>query len=562
MVSLGKLSKKWRVKYDVKNHETLELSEVLNILLENRGLKNAKDKKDFLNPPDPTDLALTEFSLNGKSIGKAIDRIKLNAKKNEKIIIYGDYDADGICSTAILWEALNALGFDVFPHIPERFSEGYGLNSNTLADLKKRYPNLGLIITIDNGIVANEAVNVANNLGLDVIICDHHLKGKILPDAHSIIHTEKTSGSGIAWIFAREVRKKIKNVMPVFGDGLELAAIGTVADQIPLIDINRSIAKFGIERLRETKRPGLNELIKESGIEKKSITTSSINFMLAPRINAMGRLSHALDSLRLLCTRDTNKAQNLARELGKTNSERQKIVGDVVLHAKSQAEMREWKGIIILSDKSYHEGVIGLAAAKLVEEYYRPAIVISQGEKYSKGSARSVAGFNIIETIRMAGEFLVDGGGHPMAAGFTVETAKLTKFTQKLDTVCEDLLTEEILTPQIVSDMNLNFKNITYPLVVKLVAFEPFGIGNFAPQFVTEEVEVAVIKTVGTLAKHLKLKLKQNGKFFDAIGFGMGNLINQIKAGDKIGVVYNIEENTWNGNVDIQLKLKDIKLKN
>ena len=538
----------------------LELSKIVNILLENRGLKNAKDKKNFLNPNDPIDLALEEFSLDEKSIIKAIKRIQHTAGKNEKIIIYGDYDADGICSTAILWEALNALGFDVLPHIPERFSEGYGLNSNTLADLKKRYPNLGLIITIDNGIVANEEVKVAAGLGLDVIICDHHAKGDTLPKAHAIIHTEKTSGSGIAWILARELRKSYKNTMPIFGDGLELAAIGTVADQIPLLDVNRSIAKFGIDRLRETRRPGLNELIKDCGIDKKTLTTSSINFMIAPRINAMGRLSHAVDSLRLLCTKDINKAQGLARELGKTNSERQRIVGDVVIHAKSQADMREWKGIIILSDKSYHEGVIGLAAAKLVEEFYRPAIVISQGDKFSKGSARSIAGFNIIETIRMAGEFLVDGGGHPMAAGFTVETAKLSQFTQKLDSVCEDLLTEEILTPRIVSDMNLNFNSITYPLVVKLASFEPFGIGNFAPQFVTEEVEVAVVKTVGALAKHLKLKLKQNGKFFDAIGFGMGDLINQIKAGDKISIAYSVEENVWNGNVDIQLKLKDLRI--
>jgi single-stranded-DNA-specific exonuclease len=284
-----------------------------------------------------------------------------------------------------LWECLYSLGIDVLPYIPERFSEGYGIKGKSVQELKKKYSGLGLVITVDNGIVAKGAVDKVNKLGIDAIVTDHHQKGKKLLKAHSIIHTVNTSGSAIAWIFARELRRHFKHQPSYFpGNGLELVAIGTIADQIPLIGVNRSFAKFGLEALNATQRVGLLELFKEARVEKGSIGSYTVGFIIAPRINAMGRMKHAIDSLRLLCTKSSGKARDLANYLGKTNAERQKIVEEVVVHARESVDISAGKDMIVISHEKYHEGVIGLAAAKLVDEFWRPAIVLSRGKRISK----------------------------------------------------------------------------------------------------------------------------------------------------------------------------------
>ena len=272
----------------------------------------------------------------------------------------------------------------------------------------------------------------------------------------------------------------------------------------------------------------------------------------------MGRLKHAIDSLRLLCTKNPENALELAQTLGKTNLERQKIVEEVVIHSKSVAEENN-NQIIVIAHESYHEGVIGLAASKLVEEYYRPAIVLSIDGKSSKASGRSITGFNIIEAIQSLDNIIEQGGGHPMAAGFSIKTAKIEEFSIAINDYGKKLLTKKILTPSLKADIEIGFKNINYPLVRKISEFEPLGMGNPTPFFVTSGIKVLSARTVGSQNNHLKLKLEKNGKRFDAIAFGMGEKVKKITDAEDIDVLYSLEENFWNGDVNIQLKVKDIK---
>jgi single-stranded-DNA-specific exonuclease len=445
-----------------------------------------------------------------------------------------------------MWEALHSFGLDVLPHIPDRFEEGYGINSKTVENLKSQISNLKLIITVDNGIVGYEGVDAANKLGIDVIVIDHHVKGVKKNKAQSVIHGTETSGAGLAWFFAKEFG--IKN-------GLELAAIGTIADQLPLTGINRSIVKYGLVELNKTKRPGLLALFKEAGIE--NIGVYEVGYIIAPRINAMGRLKHGLESLRLLCTKDKTKAFEIAKNIGSTNLERQKIVEEVVFLARKNVTDEK---IIVIAGENYHEGVIGLAAGRLVEEFYRPAIVLSTKGEVSKASARSLPGFNIIEAIRAVSLHL-EGGGHPMAAGFSIETSKIDKFTKEINKYADKLLTNEILEKKLRIDCEVNFEQLNYDLLDKLNKFEPTGLGNPGATFLTKQVEFIDAKPVGREARHLKLKLRQNEHTFDSIYFGGGEMYSKLFPKAKIDVVYSLEDNSWNGYKNLQLKIKDLKVK-
>jgi single-stranded-DNA-specific exonuclease len=589
-------SYKWEVlNKGKKQKEVSRTAVVIKVLLENRGIKTKREKEEFFKPTPPYDLRLKELGIDDESLKRAIKRIKESVKKDEDIVIYGDYDADGICATAILWECLYTITKNVKPYIPDRFEEGYGINAESVTKLISQNPKLKLIITVDNGIVAYEAVKKANELGLDVIITDHHqprtasvssggylpsqpgprrgakqVKGYAYPNAFAIIHTTQISGSGVAWIFAREVKNAFRSRKSEVGksEGLELAAIGTISDQLPLLGPNRSFAKYGLEALNKTKRPGLLALFEEAGLSRgptsttTNIGTYEVNFVIAPRINAMGRMEHAIDSLRLLCTKNDLKAHELAIFLGKTNRERQRVVDEVLLHARETAQKTDWKGVIVLAHETYHEGVIGLAAAKLVEEFYRPAIVLFKGKEISKASARSISGFNIIESIRKVEEFTLGGGGHPMAAGFSIETKKIDLFIKKYEEFTTPLLTDEILTKKLKIDMEIDLEIVNIELLKAISQFEPFGVGNPNPSFNTKNVEVVDARTVGRDSGHLKLILKNNQQIIDAIAFGMGNFYPKMISAKKLDIAYSIEENVWNGNKSLQLKIKDIHLQN
>jgi single-stranded-DNA-specific exonuclease len=531
---------------------------LIDILLNNRGIKKEKEKKEFFNPTDPTKITLKSLGIKEPEVKKIIQRINKAKKNGEFVIIYGDYDADGITATAILWETLHEIGLEVLPFIPDRFEDGYGIKPESVEKLKKQFPNLSLIITVDNGIVAYKGVEKAGEMGIDVIIIDHHQKGLQKLNTLFIIHSTFVCGSALAWFFSREIIKRSDLLINNIQERLQLAAIGTIADQLPLTGSNRSIVKYGLVELNKTKRPGLLELFKEARLTKvdtiNNIGTYEVGYVIAPRINAMGRLKHGIESLRLLCTKNREKAFEIASGIGRTNSERQKIVEEVLLLARKKVTNEK---VIVIAGENYHEGVIGLAAGRLVEEFYRPAIVLSVNGDVSKASARSISGFNIIEAIRSI-DLHIEGGGHPMAAGFSITTENIEIFSKKINKFAEGILTDEMLQKKLKIDCQIDFELINMDLVSKLKSFEPTGLGNFTAVFLSKKVEILDVRPVGREARHLKLKLKQNEHIFDSIFFGGGENYSELAPGSLADVVYSVEENVWNGNISLQLKIKDI----
>lgn len=563
---LASLRSGQNLKFKIKNN--YEIKTLIKILLKNRGIKIEREIEEFLNPRLEK-VTVKSVGIDSKQLKKAIARIKKAIKNKEQIIVFGDYDVDGICGTAILWETLNSLHAKVMPYVPHRIDEGYGLSAKGISNVKLQIPNVKLIITVDNGIVANKAVDFANKQGIDVIVADHHVPPKRLPDALAIVHTTKLCGTGVAWVLAQEFKKDKSN--------LELVALATVADLVPLRGANRTLLKFGLEALRKTKRVGLLELFKEAEIDKNKIGVYEIGHIIAPRLNATGRLDHAMDSLRLICTANQKRAEKLSKEIGLTNKERQLLTVETTGHAIELIKNKKELGkLLVAVHESYQQGIIGLVAGKLVEEFYRPAIVVSKGEKFSKASARSIHGFNIIEFIRGSSDLLIDAGGHPMAAGFTVETTKLLKLQKALEDKAESVLSKELLIPSLRIDCELPLSFIDFNLYESLQALFPFGMGNPEPTFISKGVVVEDVRFVGAENKHLRLRLachperregsrdysaapQNNRGIIGGIGFGMGEKANDFKIGDKVDVVYTIDENIWNGNRELQLKIKDIK---
>lgn len=560
--------KRWKIlnKLDPKNNKNIN-DKIIKIILANRGLTSKKEVNDFLHPGLES-LTPENVGINTGQLRKFIDRLINAITKKEQIIVYGDYDVDGITGTAILWEVLNRAGAKVLPFIPDRVDEGYGLSIAGIDNLISKIENIRLIITVDNGIVANEAVDYANSKGIEVIITDHHTLGKTLPSASTIIHTTTLCGAGIAYLLSKAVKSKILHEEDLGRDDhLELAALGTVADMVPLLGPNRAIVKFGLANLASTSRPGLIEIYKNAGCEKNIFSCYEVGFIIAPRLNASGRIENAMDSLRLLCTKDRLRAKKLADKLEETNKERQFLMkeaaDDSILKIKKQ--QTSIKKILIVSHENYNQGIIGLVAGKLVEEFYRPSIVISKGNTHSKASVRSIEGFNIIEFLRSKSEFFVNVGGHPMAAGFTIETSRLTQFQSELENAAESILENDLLTRQLKIDLELPFEYITADLHIAIQKLAPFGMKNPEPVFNSEGLLITDMRIIGKEGKHLKLKVKsqnsniKNGEI-EAIGFGMGEMSSGIKIGDTINAAYTIDQNTWNGNTNLQLKLKDIRI--
>jgi single-stranded-DNA-specific exonuclease len=531
--------------------------EIIEMILENRGLKTKEEVDSFLNPTDPKDFTAKDLGINETELKKAIKRIKKAIDEKEDILVYGDYDADGICATAIVWETLFKMTKKVLPYIPERFSEGYGLNENSIKNLKLKNENLGLIITVDHGITANEKIKFAKSLGVDTIVCDHHQLGEKIPECEAVVHTDKVCATAIAWFVSKELTADTGQS----ADYLDLVAIASVADLEPLIGINRNFVKFGLRALNKTTRPGILSILEEAGIEKGSVGTYEIGFIIAPRLNAMGRMEHALESLRLICTGSQDKARLLASKLGSTNKERQLLTEEVTNHAKNLF-LEEYKEklpkLIFVSHETYQEGIIGLAAGKLTEQFYRPAIVVSKGEIYSKASARSISGFNIIEAIRASAEFLVEAGGHPMAAGFTLETIKIEKFKERILEEAEKQITQEILEKNLKIDLKLPLSLISLEVWEELKKLSPFGLGNPEPVFAAEAV-VKDLRKVGATGKHLKLVLGFDGSLIEGIGFNLGGKAEELHLGDKIEIAYSLTLNEWNGRKKLEVKLKDLK---
>ena len=571
--------KKWIYLFKRTGGNKLHDDEIIDIILENRGLVNKEEKKGFLEP-ELQDIDFKNLGIDPREIEKAIGRIKKAISQKESIIVYTDYDADGVCGGAIVWEALYSLGASVLPYIPDRVKEGYGLSKFGIESVKKKF-NTDLIITVDHGITANDKVNYANKLGIETIILDHHSKPKKVPRATAIIHTTQLSAGALSLVFVDHLLNKLKakkEKYHYFKKNLDLAAISTIADMIPLKGPNRIIVKHGLDRINNTSRIGLTALIGSTGLMQRNIGTYEVGRVLAPRINAMGRITHAIDALRLLCTKDTNRAKCLADKLRDVNKQRQLLTDDI--YNEAIKEVRELfissngkiDKLIFISSKTYNEGIIGLVAGKLVDAFYRPVVVVSVGEEYSKGSARSVVGFNIIEKIRKTSYLLEDAGGHPMAAGFSLKTKNLKELKNRLINLTNKELTDEYLTKTLTVDLELNIDEISQILYRKITKLEPFGIGNPIPVFSSKNIKIISTRKVGKDGKHLKLSLVQadkgqiynqigrNDHIVDAIGFGMGDLYDKMLSNQIVDLAYTLNENIWNNRKILQLKLIDVKI--
>jgi len=523
------------------------------LLLENRSIEQSR-KDDFLHPK--LEKVTAEFvGIDEENLKKTIARLHEAIEKKQKVVVFGDYDVDGITATAILWETFHDAGMRVIPYIPNRIDEGYGLSIKGIENVLASHPDTKLIITVDNGIVAHNSVEFANEKGIDVIITDHHVKAETLPEAYAIVHTTNLCGAGVALVLAKTFEKRAKDDKK----HLDLVALATIADLVPLTGANRILVMHGLLALHETKRGGLIELFAEAGLDQEKISVYDIGHTIGPRLNAMGRMASAMDSLRLLCTTDRMRAKALAEKLGITNKKRQEITFSLSNHAKehfsSQAEIKK---LLFIFNETYEEGVIGLIAGKLVEQFYRPAIVISKGETISKASARSIAGFNIIEHIRSASHLLINAGGHPMAAGFSLKTENLQSLQELLESIAQEHITDDMLSRVVLIDCELPFSLITKKTFSAIQTLSPFGMKNSEPVFVSVSIPVRDIRVIGKDKNHLKLKLGKT-ELFDAIAFGMGELAFTIQVGDLVDVVYTIDENTWNGKTSLQLKVKDIR---
>lgn len=536
-----------------KSQKTIE--DIVKLLLKNRGLTTKQEIDVFLNS-DINATSLVSCGIDEKEFEKFKTRIEKAIEDSEKIIIFGDYDVDGITSCAILWETLYTKTKNVIPYIPDRADEGYGLSIKGIDNVLKENPDTKIIITVDNGIVAYDAVDYANQKGIDVIVTDHHVKGKKLPKAFCIIHTTSLCGGGISWALTKELQYESNEKIH---EKLELATLATIADLVPLINDNRAIVREGLSVLRKTQRLGLTELLKEAGVEKENLGVYTIGHVIAPRLNATGRIQSAMNALRLLCTRDQKKAQDFAKMLGGVNRDRQGLTEESVNHAKLLAIENSSPHITIVSDVSYNQGVIGLVASQLVEIYYKPAVVIAIGESVSKGSARSISGVNIIELLRSVSDQLLEAGGHPMAAGFSVATERIDEFMKALEKKASEVVTEELLKRYLKIDALLTFSMITMEFLDAIGKLEPYGMGNPEPVFATRNVSIVETRKIGREQNHLKLKVESDGKIFDAVAFGMVDKID-LSEGDKVDIAYIVDKNEWNGKVSLQLKIRDIKL--
>ena len=535
----------WRLK--TKNYSPKVNNWLSFVLAKNRGLATKKQLDDFLNP------SLNQI-LNVKltDTQKAIQRIIKAIGKKEKVIVYSDYDADGICGSAIMWETLFDLGADVLPYVPHRINEGYGFYIPSIEKLASS--GVSLIVTVDHGVTAVKQIEAAQKLGIDVIVTDHHLLPKSLPKPYALVHSVQLCGAAVAWRFCFDLIAKFKpSYKKILISKLELAAIATIADLVPLTGANRAIVKLGLEILASTVRPGLKSLISESNINYQ-IGSYEIGHILAPRINAMGRIEHGLDALRLICAKSTKSADELARLLSKTNTKRQELTTNAITQAVDLVTKEHLVGVV--SHKSWHEGVIGLVASRLVEVHHKPMVVISRGEQFSKGSARSIPGFNIVDAIRASSEYLIDAGGHPMAAGFTIETRHIETFSRKINAYAQGKLTEDLLERVINIECELEKSDINSKTLSQIKTFEPYGIANPQPVFLTKGILVEDVRGVGQDNKHLKLQLDNIG----AIGFNMGEERSRLRPGYLIDVVYTIDSDRFNGRSKIQMKIKDFKI--
>ncbi|MGN1387285.1 MAG: single-stranded-DNA-specific exonuclease RecJ [Bacillus sp. (in: firmicutes)] len=540
----------------------LQITPLVAQLLVNRGINTIDSVKSFLF----LDTLPFHDPYLLKDMDKAVQRIQAAIANHENILIFGDYDADGVSSTTVLMETLTRLGANVAFYIPNRFTEGYGPNEGAFRYAKEN--GTDLIITVDTGISALHEAKVAGELGMDYIVTDHHEPGPELPQALAIIHPKlpdsnypckDLAGVGVAFKLAHALLGELPE------DLLEIAAIGTIADLVPLKDENRLIAAKGIQQLRKTKRPGLRALFKKASIELNTINEESVGFGIGPRINAAGRLGDADPAVELLLTNDTDIAEHIAEEIDSLNKERQSIVAEIAKEAMKQVEEKypiDSNSVIVVGDYGWNAGVIGIVASKLVEKYYRPAIVLSYDHEkgVAKGSARSIVGFDLYHNLSTCRDILPHFGGHPMAAGMTLKLDDVDELRSRLNSLANDVLTEEDLIPITDIDASITLEEATIESIMEMEKLAPFGMGNPKPRVLLENLTLDTMKRIGADGSHLKVLLTDQEHSLDGVGFGMGDYCDQVSPNANVSVIGELSINEWNNRRKPQIFLQDLSV--
>ncbi len=565
------------------------ISPVLAQILINRSLKTP----DTINSYFSSDINSLEDPFKLSGMHSTVERINAAVRSGEKILIHGDYDADGTTATAILVNSIKRLGGDIHYIIPSRFNNGYGFGESAVKIAKDK--NIGLIITVDCGITSFESVEIANNYGIDVIITDHHepkrikdcdlnikdyknavsntttIDSYLLPNAYCIVNpkvqsshfneksaeqssTVDLSGAGIAFKLACAL---FSGRLDKITDLLDIAAIGTIADVVPLLGENRIIVKEGLKILHSSKRPGIRALMDVCGMGNKSIESQTLSYTVIPRINAAGRMDDANDVVKLLITESNEEAKKIALWLNNLNSERQKVEEFVLNSVINQIKHNGYKDVIIAANEGWHEGVLGIVASKIAEKYNMPAFIFSIKDGVAKGSARSISSYDICEGINFSSDYLIRFGGHKQAAGLMLKADSLSLFEQKLNEHIKNNLSDEDLMATISIDAGVELRDINFSLLSQLSLLAPFGYGNPKPLLGAKGLMSKYLQVVGK--NHLKMKLGHNGYFLDAISYSQGGLISKVSSSEKIDVVFTPEINEYNGSKSIYLNVKALR---
>ena len=573
---------KWKVAESISEefkNKFPEIDPVILQLLWNRGIKTQEEIDEFLYPDYNQDIHDPFLFLD---MEKAVERVFSAVEKKEKITVHGDYDADGVCSALIVVDLLETMGANVNVYIPHRELEGYGLNMQTVEELGKNGVNL--IITTDCGISNRGEIKLAKKLGVDVIVTDHHAEPAALPDdAIAIIDPHlarekypfrELSGAGVAFKLVQAILKSSE--FAVYGSRidaeafekwlLDLVAIATIADIMPLLGENRTLVKYGLLVLNKTQRIGLEKLVESLGLNKnKSLDARNVAFQISPRLNAAGRIDHANQAYELLKTDDKNEVQDLVDALNKTNESRQSLSERVTAEAKAQiGEDIGDKKVLFALGLGWPLGIVGLVAGKIADNFWRPTFVMTDKEGKIMGSGRSIPEFDMMEGLREVKEFLSHYGGHAGACGFTLKNKKdLKKFEKALQKFAKKKLAGLDLAPTLNIDAEVKLEKIDWDLFELLQKFAPFGKGNERPRYLGRSLKVESFESVGTNGNHLRINLShENGQKKKFIGFCFGEWCEKLKAGDNIDVVFEVDVNEWNGNRELQMKIIDLKLSN
>ncbi len=557
------MKKKWQI-YEEEQEKINKIStqyhinKLLASILVNRNIEEDKIEA-FLNP--------TRKSFHDPflmpDMKKAVDRILKAMQNKEKIIIYGDYDVDGITSITVLKSFLEDRGVHVDSYIPNRLEEGYGLNKPAVEKIAEN--KYQLMITVDCGISGIEEIEYANSLGIETIVTDHHEVGDSLPNAIAVVDAKRKdneypcrdlAGVGVVFKLIQAIGIKLGLEEKEYLKYLDIVCIGTISDIVPLVDENRAIAKLGLLLVRQTKNLGLQNLLMSSGY--KNIDSTTISFGVAPRINACGRMGHADEALNLFLSKDIYEVNELTKKLNEYNKIRQETEKNIYEDAVNQIEQNKLneKNAIIVSGENWHHGVIGIVSSKITDLYFKPSILLCNEGEFSKGSGRSIPGFDLHQALMQCQDTIDRFGGHAMAIGITIKTDKFQEFAEEFENVAKEAKIDEII-PIINIDAKIELNEINKEMVESLKLLEPYGEGNKMPIFAFRNLKIDSIRALSE-GKHIKLTLKDNNNIINAIGFNLGKIAEDYRIGDKIDVVGTLEINSFNGVDSLQINIKDV----